>query len=71
MGCVDIHLNDVTFLVYYLDVGIVKEGYQYFKSMNDYYFIIPVMEHLCMVYLIRFVGHLYEIKDFINTRVCT
>jgi len=47
--------------------GLVKEGYQYFNSMNDYYGVTPTMEHnTCMVYLLGHARHLDEVKDFIN-----
>lgn len=45
--------------------SLVKEGYQYLKSMNDYYPITPTMEYYkSMVDIISLYGHLDEIKDY-------
>ncbi|XP_031486334.1 pentatricopeptide repeat-containing protein At3g24000, mitochondrial-like [Nymphaea colorata] len=48
-------------------VGLIKEGKQYFESMNQVYGINPTMEHLaCMVGILGRAGNLDEVKSFIE-----
>jgi len=45
--------------------SLVKEGYQYFKFMNDYYYITPIMKYYtCMAHLLCYVEHLDELKYY-------
>jgi len=69
MEYVDINLDDIFFNVLFScsHGGLVQEGYQYFKSMNDYYHITPTMKYYTyMVYSLSHVGCLDESKEFIN-----
>lgn len=50
-------------------MGIVKEDYQYFKSMNDYDYLCiePIIQHFtCMIDLLCCANYLDEAKNFIN-----
>lgn len=61
------HVMFINILSTCIHVGLVKEDYQYFKSMSDYYHITPTIEHYtCMFDLLDHVGHIHEAKEFIN-----
>jgi len=46
--------------------GLVKEGYKYFRMMQEDYGILPCIEHFtCMIDLLGRAGQLDEAKDFI------
>ncbi|CAK7322466.1 unnamed protein product [Dovyalis caffra] len=48
-------------------VGLVDEGFEHFKSMNEVYRLAPRIEHYsCMVDLLGRAGELDKIENFIN-----
>ncbi|KAI9093233.1 hypothetical protein K1719_027247 [Acacia pycnantha] len=47
---------------------LVKEGLDLFRSMSNYYNVVPLMEHYgCVVDLLGRAGHLEEADDIINS----
>eukprot|EP01018_Ginkgo_biloba_P003212 Gb_06361 [translate_table: standard] len=61
------HVTLVCILSACCHAGLVKEGWQYFKCMSEYYHIIPAMKHyVCMVDLLGRAGCLDEAQDFIS-----
>eukprot|EP01018_Ginkgo_biloba_P003562 Gb_16895 [translate_table: standard] len=61
------HVTLVCVLSACCHAGLVNEGWQYFNNMNQYYHIIPALEHYaCMVDLLGRAGRLDEAEDFIN-----
>lgn len=49
-------------------VGLVEEGYEHFKYMNELYGLVPRMEHFsCMVDLLGRAGELDKIEEFIRS----
>lgn len=50
---------------------LVKEGLDLFRSMSNYYKVVPLMEHYgCVVDLLGKAGHLEEAADIINNMPC-
>ena len=69
MECVVTNLDDIPFITIlssWSHAGLVKEGYQYFKFMVNYYHSIRIMNAQYM--LLSHVGYLDEAKDFINNK---
>ncbi|GLJ53327.1 hypothetical protein SUGI_1137120 [Cryptomeria japonica] len=60
------HISFACILFACSHAGLVNEGCKYFKSMSDYYCIIPTSDHyVCMVDLLGRAGYLEESLNFI------
>jgi pentatricopeptide repeat protein len=61
------HITFVGELSAYSHIGLVDEGFEYFKSMTEVYGLVPRVEHYsCMVDLLGRAGELDKIENFIN-----
>ncbi|KAJ6878092.1 hypothetical protein NC651_030745 [Populus alba x Populus x berolinensis] len=61
------HITFVGVLSACSHIGLVDEGFEYFKSMTEVYGLVPRVEHYsCMVDLLGRAGELDKIENFIN-----
>ncbi|KAJ8421981.1 hypothetical protein Cgig2_007559 [Carnegiea gigantea] len=62
--------NEITFigvLSACSHIGLVEEGWQFYKTMEARYGVVPTREHCsCLVDMLARAGHLIEAKDFIK-----
>lgn len=62
------HVTFVNLLSACSHMGLVEQGWKYFKMMSDEFSIVPTVEHYaCMVDILSRAGKLYEAKEFIES----
>ncbi|KAK4257533.1 hypothetical protein QN277_007107 [Acacia crassicarpa] len=62
------HVTFVNLLSSCSHMGLVEQGWNYFRMMFDEFSIVPTVEHYaCMVDILSRAGKLYEAKEFIES----